>query len=75
MNEYINESKRLFTVRQKNVLFKHLYSFGARTLERKHAVEITWLGFGESLYSVRLSGLSGPVRASNHTAITVSAKL
>jgi len=40
VNEYINESKRLLTVRRKNVLFKHLYSFGARTLERKHAVEI-----------------------------------
>nr|WP_244509748.1 hypothetical protein [Haloferax larsenii] len=35
-----NESKRLLTVRRKNVLFKHLYRFGARTLERKHAVEI-----------------------------------
>lgn len=40
VNEYINESKRLLTVRRNNVLFKHLYNFGARTLERKHSVEI-----------------------------------
>jgi len=40
VNEYINESKRLLTVRRKNVLFKHLREFGATTLERKHEVMI-----------------------------------
>jgi len=39
-NEYISESKRLLTVRRKNVLFKHLYEFGVRTVERKHAIDI-----------------------------------
>jgi len=40
VNEYINESKRLLTVRRKNVLFRHLREFGVTTLERKHGVEI-----------------------------------
>nr|WP_324665400.1 hypothetical protein [Haloarcula sp. CK38] len=40
VNEYINESKRLLTVRRKNVLFKYLREFGATTLERKHQVII-----------------------------------
>ncbi len=40
VNEYINESKRFLTIRRNNVLFKHLYSLGARTLERKHGIEI-----------------------------------
>ena len=35
-----NESKRLLTVRQKNVLFKYLREFGATTLEGKHEVII-----------------------------------
>lgn len=50
VNEYINESKRLLTVRRKNVLFKHLYSFGARTLERKHAVEIDLTAYELDMY-------------------------
>jgi hypothetical protein len=50
VNEYINESKRLLTVRRKNVLFKHLYSFGARTLERKHAVEIDLTEYELDMY-------------------------
>jgi len=50
VNEYINESKRLLTVRRKNVLFKHLYSFGARTLERKHAVEIDLTEYETDMY-------------------------
>lgn len=40
VNSYINESKRLLTVRRKNVLFKHVQGFGATTLERKHGIEI-----------------------------------
>jgi len=40
VNEYINESKRLLTVRRKNVLFKYLREYGATTLERKHEVMI-----------------------------------
>jgi prophage maintenance system killer protein len=40
VNEYINESKRLLTVRRKNVRFKYLREFGATTLERKHGVMI-----------------------------------
>jgi prophage maintenance system killer protein len=40
VNEYINESKRLLTVRRKNVRFKYLREFGATTLERKHGVLI-----------------------------------
>lgn len=50
VNEYINESKRLLTVRRKNVLFKHLYRFGARTLERKHAVEIDLTAYDLDMY-------------------------
>ncbi|WP_225307739.1 MULTISPECIES: hypothetical protein [unclassified Haloarcula] len=50
VNGYINESKRLLTVRRKNVLFKHLYSFGARTLERKHAVEIDLAEYELDMY-------------------------
>ena len=50
VNEYINESKRLLTVRRKNVLFKHLYRFGARTLERKHAVEIDLAAYELDMY-------------------------
>lgn len=40
VNEYINESKRLLTVRRKNVRLKYLREFGATTLERKHGVKI-----------------------------------
>ncbi|MCO8245359.1 hypothetical protein [Haladaptatus sp. AB643] len=50
VNEYINESKRLLTVRRKNVLFKHLYSFGARTLERKHDVKIELAEYELDMY-------------------------
>ena len=50
VNEYINESKRLLTVRRKNVLFKHLYRFGARILERKHAVEIDLTAYELDMY-------------------------
>ncbi|WP_042663433.1 hypothetical protein [Haloferax sp. ATB1] len=50
VNDYINESKRLLTVRRKNVLFKHLYRFGARTLERKHAVEIDLTAYELDMY-------------------------
>ena len=50
VNEYINESKRLLTVRRKNVLFKHLVRFGVRTLERKHAVEIDLTEYELDMY-------------------------
>lgn len=40
VNEYINESKRLLTVRRKNVVLKYLREFGATELERKHNVVI-----------------------------------
>jgi len=50
INEYINESKRLLTIRRKNVLFKHLYGFGARTLKRKHAVEIDLTAYELDMY-------------------------
>lgn len=50
VNEYISESKRLLTVRRKNVLFKHLYRFGVRTLERKHAVEIDLKAYELDMY-------------------------
>ena len=39
------------TVRRKNVLFKRLYSFGVRTLERKHAVEIDLTAYELDMYS------------------------
>jgi len=81
VNEYINESKRLLTVRRKNVLFKHLYRFGARTLERKHAVEIdltayeldicTRVGRRSSMRSsTKSSGSSSSRRPSNAQGIT-----
>gem|GEM_PF-514348 len=50
VNEYIIESKRLLTVRRKNVLFKHLYTFGVRTVERKHAIEIDLTAYELDMY-------------------------
>jgi hypothetical protein len=38
------------TVRRKNVLFKHLYRFGGRTLEQKHAVEIDLTAYELDMY-------------------------
>jgi len=64
VNEYINESKRLLTVRRKNVLFKHLYSFGARTLERKHAVEIDLTEYELDMYPRGENRLRGEARGS-----------
>lgn len=40
VNEYINESKRLSTVRRKGDRFKYLDEFGCDVLERKHGIEI-----------------------------------
>ena len=50
VNEYINESKRLLTVRRKNVLLKHLSDFGATTLERKHGVMINLTAYELDMY-------------------------
>ena len=50
VNEYINESKRLLTVRRKNVRFKYLREFGATTLERKHEVEIDLTEYQLDMY-------------------------
>ena len=50
VNEYINESKRLLTVRRKNVPFKHLREFGATVLERKHNVEIDLTAYELDMY-------------------------
>ena len=50
MNEYINESKRLLTVRRKNVRFKYLREFGATTLERKHGVTIELKEYDLDIY-------------------------
>jgi len=50
VNEYITESKRLLTVRRKNVVFKHLYKFGVRTVERKHAIEIDLTAYELDIY-------------------------
>ena len=50
VNEYINESKRLLTVRRKNVLLKHLSDFGATTLERKHEVQIDLTAYELDMY-------------------------
>lgn len=50
VNEYINESKRLLTVRRKNVLFKYLRDFGATTLERKHGVVIDLTEYELDMY-------------------------
>jgi prophage maintenance system killer protein len=50
VNEYINDSKRLLTVRRKNVLFKHLREFGATTLERKHEVMIDLSAYDLDMY-------------------------
>ena len=50
VNEYITDSKRLLTVRRKNVLFKHLYSFGVRTVERKHAIELDLTAYELDMY-------------------------
>ncbi|MFP8953625.1 hypothetical protein ACLI4Z_11710 [Natrialbaceae archaeon A-arb3/5] len=40
VNEYINESKRLLTVRRKGGRFKYLEEFGCDILVRKHDIEI-----------------------------------
>lgn len=50
VNKYINESKRLLTVRRKNVPFKHLREFGATTLERKHEVMIDLTEYELDMY-------------------------
>ena len=50
VNEYITESKRLLTVRRKNVVFKHLHKFGVRTVERKHAIEIDLTAYELDMY-------------------------
>jgi len=50
VNEYITESKRLLTVRRKNVLFKHLYEFGVRMVERKHSIEIDLTAYELDVY-------------------------
>jgi len=50
VNEYINESKRLLTVRRNNVLFKHLRDFGATTVERKHEVVIDLTEYELDMY-------------------------
>jgi hypothetical protein len=50
VNEYIEESKRLLTVRRKNVPFKHLREFGATTLERKHGVLIDLTEYELDMY-------------------------
>ena len=50
VNEYINESKRLLTVRRKNVLFKYLREFGATELERKHDVIIDLTEYNLDMY-------------------------
>lgn len=50
VNEYITESKRLLTVRRKNVPFKHLCDFGATTLERKHEVQIDLTAYELDMY-------------------------
>ncbi|AXR79905.1 hypothetical protein [Natrarchaeobaculum sulfurireducens] len=41
VNEYINESKRLLTVRRKGGRFKYLEEFGCDVLVRKHDIEIS----------------------------------
>jgi hypothetical protein len=50
VNEYIEESKRLLTVRRKNVPFKHLREFGETTLERKHGVLIDLTEYELDMY-------------------------
>lgn len=40
VNDYINESKRLLTVRRKGGRFKYLEEFGCDVLVRKHDIEI-----------------------------------
>lgn len=40
VNNYINESKCLLTIRRKNVKFKYVKEFGGTTLVRKHDVRI-----------------------------------
>ncbi len=50
VNEYINQSKRLLTVRRNNVLFKHLREFGVTTVERKHEVKIDLTEYELDMY-------------------------
>jgi len=50
VNEYINESKRLLTVRRKNVPLKYLREFGATVLERNHKVEIDLTAYELDMY-------------------------
>lgn len=50
VNGYINESKRILTIRRKNVVFKILAEFGATTLERKHDVQIDLSSYTLDLY-------------------------
>lgn len=50
VNTYINESKRILTVRRNNVIFKILSQFGATTVERKHNVQIDLSSYTLDLY-------------------------
>ena len=42
--------ERILTVRRRNIFFKHLCRFGARTPERKHAVEIDLTAYERDMY-------------------------
>jgi len=50
VNNYINESKRILTVRRKNIRFKYLREFGTTTIERKHGVQIDLTAYKLDLY-------------------------
>ena len=65
VNEYITESKRLLTVRRKNVVFKHLHKFGVRTVERKHAIEIDLTAYDLDMYPSEAKN----IYAKNHEAL------
>lgn len=45
VNNYIDESKRLLTIRRKNVKLKYVRQFGATTVIRKHDVRIPLLAY------------------------------
>lgn len=51
VNTYINESKRLLTVRRKNLLLKYAGEFGVSNVERKHGICIELADYELDMHS------------------------
>jgi prophage maintenance system killer protein len=50
VNEYIEESKRILTVRRNHLRFQHVQKYGVTAVERKHGVQIELSNYDLDLY-------------------------